>query len=102
MKLTQADSGGRRSARVGETFTVALAESPTTGYRWHAEIDASALLQTNDRFDGPTEPRGAAGTRQLTFTVLRAGLTRLTVVKRRSWEADVVDEFALDIQVEAD
>lgn len=100
MELTRADSGGRRGARVGETVTVSLAESPTTGYRWQADIDTSALLQTGDRFNGPTGPRGAAGTRQFTFTVLRAGPTRLTVVKRRSWEADVVDEFSLDIEAD--
>src|SRR6266699_234609 len=66
MELTQDDSGGRRTTRVGEELSVVLAENPTTGYRWHSEIDARTLQQTGDRYEGHTEPRGAGGTRQLT------------------------------------
>ena len=57
MELTQHDSGGRRTTRVGEELSVVLAESPTTGYRWHPEIDAGTLQQTDDCYEGPTEPR---------------------------------------------
>src|SRR6266516_6158859 len=97
MELTQHDSGGRRTTRVGEELSVALAENPTTGYRWHPEIDAGTLQQTDDRYEGPTEPRGAAGTRRLTFRVLRPGQVHLRVVKRRSCEKTAVDEFSIDL-----
>ena len=100
MELTKRDSGGRRTARVDENLTVVLGENPTTGYRWHAEIDATMLQQTDDRYLGPAEPRGAAGTRRLTFRVLRAGLVHLRVVKRRPWEDAAVEEFDLDLDVE--
>ena len=100
MELTQRDSGGRRTARVDENLTVVLGENPTTGYRWHADIDATMLQQTDDRYHGPTEPRGATGTRRLTFRVLRTGPVHLRVVKRRPWEDAAIEEFDLDLDVE--
>lgn len=101
MELTLGDSGGRRLVRVGDHLTVVLSENPTTGYRWQAAIDTAALQQTADRFDGPTQPRGGAGTRRLTFTVLRPGSASLRLVKRRSWDATVVGEFDLEVEAEA-
>ena len=100
MELRQEDSGGRRTTRIGEELNVVLAENPTTGYRWHSEIDTRTLQQTGDRYDGPTEPRGSAGTRRLTFRVLRGGPVRLRVVKRRAWEGTAVEEFSIDLDAE--
>lgn len=102
MELTTEDSGGRHAARIGDDVTVALPENPTTGYRWQPEIDATALQQTDDRYGGPTEPRGAGGTRRLTFRVLRSGPVHLRLVKRRPWEDAAVEEFAVDLDVGAD
>ena len=100
MELRQEDSGGRRTARVGEELTVALPENPTTGYRWHPEIDTRLLQQTGDHYEGPTEPRGASGTRRLTFKVLRPGPVHLRVAKRRPWEHTAVEEFSTDLDVQ--
>jgi inhibitor of cysteine peptidase len=100
MELRQEDCGGRRAARVGEELSVVLEENPTTGYRWHAEIDPRTLQQTGDRYQGHTEPRGAGGTRQLTFRVLRPGPAHLRVVKRRAWEDTAVEEFSIDLDAE--
>jgi inhibitor of cysteine peptidase len=100
VELTQRDSGGRRTVRVGENLTVVLNENPTTGYRWHADIDTTTLQQTDDRYLGPTEPRGAGGTRRLTFRVLHPDSVHLRLVKRRAWEDTAVEEFDLDLDVE--
>jgi len=97
VELIHSDSGGRRNARVGEDLTVVLGENPTTGYRWHADIDPAALQLTDDSYLGPTEPRGAGGTRRLVFRVLRPGPIHLRVVKRRPWEDTVAEEFGFDI-----
>ncbi len=101
VELTQQDAGGRRTVRVGDEVTVVLAETPTTGYRWHPDVDTTALEPTGDRYDGPTEPRGAGGTRRLTFTARRSGPAHLRVVKRRAWETTGVEEFAVDLDVAA-
>jgi inhibitor of cysteine peptidase len=100
MELTQEDSGGHRTARVGDELSVVLPENPTTGYRWHSEIDATTLQPIGDRYQGPTEPRGAAGTRRLTFRILRPGPAHLRVVKRRAWEDTPVEEFGIDLDAE--
>jgi len=86
---------------VGEDLTVVLAENPTTGYRWHAEIDATALRLIDDRYLGPAEPRGAAGTRRLTLRPLRAGPVHLRVVLRRPWEQAAAERFDVDLDIEA-
>ena len=100
MNLTQDNAGQRLSVRVGETVSIALAENPTTGYRWHADIDPTRLQQTEDSYDGPSEPRGAGGIRRLTFTTLRAGPTHLKLVQRRSWENAGSADFDLDLDIQ--
>jgi inhibitor of cysteine peptidase len=99
MQLRRADSGARVAIRTGDTVDVRLPENPTTGYRWHAEIDSTALRQVGDQYEGPTSPRGASGARVLTFEALRPGQTLLRLVNRRSWEAEVSDEFLARISV---
>ncbi len=99
VELTQQDSGRRHSVRVGDEVTVVLPETPTTGYRWHPDVDATALEPTDDQYEGPTEPRGAGGTRRLTFTARRAGPVHLRLVKWRAWETSAVEEFAVDLDV---
>ncbi len=79
-----------------------LAENPTTGYRWHSEIDARTLQQTGDHYEGSAGPRGAAVIRRLTFRVLRPGPVHLRVVKRRAWEGTAVDEFSIDLDAQPD
>jgi predicted secreted protein len=99
VELRQQDSGGRRSAVVGEKVTVALGENPTTGYRWHADIDELSLRATADHFDGQADTPGASGVRYVTYTTLRPGPARLRLVKQRVWETQPVDEFVIDLEV---
>jgi inhibitor of cysteine peptidase len=99
VNLTQDDSGAARDLRLGDEITVVLDENPTTGYRWHADVDTARLQLTDDQYQGADRPIGASGVRRLTFAPLQAGPARLHLVKRRSWEQAVVAEFdiALDI-----
>lgn len=102
MNLTQHDSGTSRSVRVGEEITVALDENPTTGYRWHSEVDGARLALTADGYEGPTRPMGAGGTRRLTFTPLQPGPAQLRLVNRRAWEDKVAAEFTVMLDVTAE
>jgi inhibitor of cysteine peptidase len=102
VNLTQDDSGARRSVRLGDEITVALAENPTTGYRWHADIDTACLRLTADDYVGPERPVGAGGMRQLTFISLKPGAIRLHLVKRRSWEQTAAAEFDVTLDVTAE
>ncbi len=102
MDLTQDDAGAVRHVRIGEPVTVVLAESPTTGYRWQADVDEVALPLTADDYDGATHPAGAAGVRRLTFVPARGGRWLLRLVKRRAWEHKAVAEFEVQLEVAAD
>jgi predicted secreted protein len=101
VNLTQDDSGGTSGVRVGEEITVALDETPTTGYRWFPVVDSTRLRLTADEYEGPERPLGAGGTRRLTFVPLEPGPVRLRLVKRRPWEQNGVDEFAVTLDVTA-
>jgi inhibitor of cysteine peptidase len=100
MELTERDSGARRTVRVGEHVTVVLPENPSTGYRWHADIDPAVLAQQADRYEGGREAIGAGGTRRLTFTTLRSGSTQLRLEKRRSWSREAIDAFEVQLDVD--
>jgi inhibitor of cysteine peptidase len=100
--LGQDESGGARDLGLGDEITIVLDENPTTGYRWHPDIDAGRLQLTDDQYQGAQRPVGAGGTRQMTFVPLQAGRARLHLVKRRSWEQAVIAEFDLALDVRAD
>lgn len=57
---------------------------------------------TDDDYVGATEPRGAAGSRRLTFRVRDPGSGHLRLVRRRAWESVAVEEFAVDLDAMAD
>jgi inhibitor of cysteine peptidase len=102
VNLSEDDSGGARALRLGDEVTVVLDENPTTGYRWHADIDTARLQLTDDQYQGAERPVGAGGTRRMTFALIKAGPARLHLVKRRSWEQTVVAEFDMVLDVRAD
>ncbi len=86
---------------MGEELVVALPENPTTGYRWYPDIDPELLEPVDDRNEGPVERRGASGTRYSTFRALRPGSTSLRMIMKRSWEAEHVEEFRVDLEISA-
>ena len=100
MELTERHAGRRCAIRVGESVTVSLPENPTTGYRWHPDVDPDLLAAADDSYEGPPEPRGAAGTRRLSFTALRPGSGTLRLVRRRAWEATGVETFEVPLDIE--
>jgi inhibitor of cysteine peptidase len=102
VNLSEDDSGGARGLRLGDEVTVVLDENPTTGYRWHADIDTARLQLTDDQYQGAERPVGAGGTRRMTFAPLKAGPARLHLVKRRSWEQAVAEEFDIALDIQAD
>ena len=102
VNLSEHDSGGARDLRIGDEVTVVLDENPTTGYRWHADIDTARLQLTDDQYQGAERPVGAGGTRRMTFALIKAGPARLRLVKRRSWEQAVAAEFDMALDVRAD
>ncbi len=102
MELRYQDAGSEHPVRVGERIEITLPERPTTGYRWHVDALPPELQQTDDRYDGADEPRGAGGNRILGFEAVRPGVVTLQLQQRRSWEQDATDRFSVQLRVLAD
>ena len=99
MNISETDNGSRHEVAVGETVTVTLPETPTTGYRWQPEVDAAVLRPVDDQGDNPTMPRGAPGRRTFVFEPIAPGETVLRLVKKRSWETTAAEEFSVTLAV---
>jgi predicted secreted protein len=78
---------------------VTLPETATTGYRWQAEVDEHLLRETSARIDAPTLPRGAPGSRTITFQAIAPGPAVAKLVKRRPWESEPGEEFTVDLEI---
>ncbi|MDR1790234.1 MAG: protease inhibitor I42 family protein [Propionibacteriaceae bacterium] len=84
------------TAKVGESFSLNLAENQTTGYSWATTIsDESVVKLSDDQYvtdENPDGKVGVGGTRTLTFTALAAGTATITLSYERSFEADSATE----------
>jgi len=85
--------------RVGDVIDVTLPETATTGFRWEADVDPAVLEQIGSAAHAPTMPRGAPGSRTLSFVVRRPGEGLLHAVERRPWEAEPSDQFAVELEI---
>ena len=100
MELSDGDAGTRRELRAGETISIALSESPTTGYRWEL-ASPDDFEEIGDRTIAATLPPGAPGTRLFLLRPRRSGSLRLRFVKRRRWERTAAEEFVVDLDLAA-
>ena len=99
MKLTSSDVNASRRVSLGDDIVVQLPERPTTGYRWRPQLDAAAFAVVGDTYEGPEEPRGAAGLRTFVVRALRAGPAVLRLTKVRPWESTPVEEYQVNLDV---
>ncbi len=101
-EITKTDSGKELHAEIGEVFELRLPENPTTGYRWELRSHGDPVLElAEDAFAPSGDAVGAGGMRRWTFRILRAGVARLELVQRRSWERNATDTFNVAIRVTA-
>jgi predicted secreted protein len=100
MELGPESNGAALNAKVGETITVRLPESPMTGFRWRPDLDADRIQITADQYQGPDQPRGAPGVHLFGLLPTCPGVTALRLVKERSWEGKPTDEFAVTLDVQ--
>jgi len=99
MQLTQSDRGRTVEVAAGQTVTVRLPESPSTGYRWTVE-SAGGLQQIADHSEAGGA-MGGAGMREIEFRAGQPGSHELRMRNRRSWEGDAGsgDRFNVTIVV---
>jgi len=105
VKLAGGDSGGEAELVLGQTLEVALAENPTTGYRWEWKGDASHVLeQTGEKqFVVDSAAIGAGGVMTMRFNAAAVGQTELKLVYRRPFEKGVppIETYRVQVTVRA-
>ena len=95
-------SGSELNLEVGESLELRLPENPTTGYRWQLRSSGSPVLELMEDSPSPAgEAVGAGRVRRWVFRAAQAGLARLELEQRRSWERQAVDSFNVAIRVKA-
>lgn len=88
---------------VGQEFTIALDENPSTGYLWEAQFDSSFVELVDSNYEASSGGGvGAEGTRSFVFAALKEGNTEVTMVLKRPWEEETADEkvFTVEVAVE--
>ena len=84
--LTDSDSGGGFTLRVGDTLVVRLTSNPTTGYSWNLAGGAPATLQLlgQPNFERPSNGLiGASGVQIYKFKVVGSGSNVLRLLYQR-------------------
>jgi inhibitor of cysteine peptidase len=99
-QLTSEHNGNRLAVSVGDTITVSLPETATTGYRWEPDVHDDVLRVADAQPVASATPRGAPGQRVITFEVLRPGSTQLRLVRKRSWEKTIQEHYAVELEAQ--
>ena len=102
---TYSDSGQTIGVDVNKEFVIGLGSNPTTGYRWQASYDDTAVTLVESEYQqGETAKEGvvgAGGVEYFKFKALKKGQTEITLDYLRSWEEGSSIEqkvFTVDIK----
>ncbi len=101
---TYTDSGQTINIGVNQKFVIALDSNPTTGYIWQASYDESLLQLVGKSYEmGKAAEQGAVGAggvEYFQFKALKTGETEITLVYKRPWEEETLDQkvFAVNIK----
>ena len=90
------------SASVNQEFIIALDSNPTTGYGWEESYDNSVLNLVDDRYEPDKKAAGlvgAGGTQYFRFKALKAGQTEITLVYKRSWETEILEQKVFNVEI---
>ncbi len=75
----------------GETFILALAGNPTTGYTWQVIVDAQYLEILGQEFEPHGTGVGAGGVEVFRLRALAAGESEIACEYRRPWDREARD-----------
>jgi len=83
---------------------IALESNPTTGYSWEANYDEATLELVEETYELGEYAKqgvvGAGGTELFRFRALNSGEVEITMVYKRAWEEEILDQkvFTVDIK----
>jgi predicted secreted protein len=101
IQLDARDANRRVEAAVGDSLTVALPESPSTGQSWFARTSHPAVLRPEgEAFDrsGPLMP-GGTGTRRFRFVAAQTGETTLSFTLAFAATGSAADALSMEVTV---
>jgi predicted secreted protein len=84
----------------GETFAVALAGNPTTGYTWQVGVDQQHLELFDQTFEPAGEGVGAGGQEVFHLRARMAGQTGIACELRRPWDREARDTTRFQVVIE--
>lgn len=104
VRLSGADNGTAFTARVGDTIVIALAENPSTGFRWDvAQGVGKVLTLVSSTYAAPaaTPLPGEGGTRTFTFRAAATGGAHLVLKYWRPSVGDssIANQFTITVEV---
>jgi predicted secreted protein len=76
---------------VGDTYTVSLESTPSTGYRWEVSVSDSIVEVVDHEYRSVSELIGAAGYEDFHFKALSPGETEIEMLYLRPWKRDVIE-----------
>ena len=74
-----------------EAFAITLRGNPTTGYTWHAQVDARHLDLIAQEFEPTREAVGAGGREVFHFRARSVTETEIAFEYRRPWSTEARD-----------
>ena len=86
-------------ATVGETFAIALAGNPTTGYTWQSTVDPGYLELVGEAFEPVDEGVGSGGQEVFRFRALASGESEIRCEYRRPWDKKARDSKQFRIEI---
>jgi len=100
---TYTDSGQTISIGINQEFVIALGSNPTTGYSWQESYDETMLELVGGESTYKESKEGvvgAGGIEYFRFKALKAGETEITLVYKRPWEEEIVEQKVFTVNIE--
>jgi len=100
---TYTDPGQTVNIGVNQEFVIALGSNPTTGYGWQESYDQT-MLELVEKIYRPGEEAkqgvvGAGGVEYFRFKALKTGETEITLVYKRPWEEEFLEQKIFTIEI---
>ena len=87
LRFTESSDGKTIDLKTGQQFTIALEESPTTGYRWHFVGNGEPVVSlTSDSFQASSPQLGSPGTHEWLLQAKSPGQVTIEMKLAREWD----------------
>jgi inhibitor of cysteine peptidase len=97
--ITDANNGKLITLQKGQTFSLKLAENPSTGYAWQLHLSKGLKLVSNEYVPGSSGALGASGTHVWTIKAVKNGYQQVNAVYKRPLEKTTPQDKRFKLRV---